>query len=140
MRRLPWRGNVTVRAGLRHTVGFIFAYFERRRHALSLAAAAAILPWLHDDYLDTGDPRLDTNHGVLRTATSTTATPLSSRLPRQTAQRATSLLEQPRRLPLQPRLHDASTVTTMGGVRRLAFRFFSSLTVCVATVVTVGGC
>ena len=27
-----------------------------------------------------------------------------------------------------------------GGVRRLAFGFFSSLTVCVATVVTAGGC
>ena len=35
---------------------------------------------------------------------------------------------------------DASTVTTMGGVRRLAFGLFSSLTVCVATVVTAGGC
>ena len=27
-----------------------------------------------------------------------------------------------------------------GGVRRLAFGFFSSLTICIATVVTVGGC
>ena len=50
------------------------------------------------------------------------------------------LLEQPRRFPLQPRLRDASTVTPAGGVRRLAFGFFSSLTVCVATVVTAGGC
>ena len=63
-----------------------------------------------------------------------------SRLHRQTAQRAIALLEQPRRLPLQPLLRDASTVTTVGGVRRLAFGFFSSLTVCIATVVTAGGC
>ena len=86
-------------------------------------------------------PRLDIDHGILRTATSTTAPPHTLSATSTNGTKGYRLLEQPRWFPLQPRLRDASTVTTgWGGVRRLAFGFFSSLTVCVATVVTAGEC
>ena len=85
-------------------------------------------------------PRLDIDHGILRTATSTTAPPPTLSATSTNGTKGYRLLEQPRWFPLQPRLRDASTVTTVGGVRRLAFGFFSSLTVCVATVVIAGGC
>ena len=85
-------------------------------------------------------PRLDIDHDILRTATSTTAPPPTLSATSTNGTKGYRLLEQPRWFPLQPRLRDASTVTTVGGVRRLAFGFFSSLTVCVATVVTAGGC
>ena len=85
-------------------------------------------------------PRLDIDHGILRTAPSTTAPPHTPSATSTNSKKGYLLLEQPTRFPLQPRLCDASTVTTMGVcVRRLAFGFFSSLTVCVATVVTAGG-
>ena len=85
-------------------------------------------------------PRLDIDHGILRTATSTTAPPPTLSATSTNGTKGYRLLEQPRWFPLQPQLRDASTVTTVGGVRRLAFGFFSSLTVCIATVVTAGGC
>ena len=85
-------------------------------------------------------PRLDIDHDILRTATSTTAPPPTLSATSTNDTKGYRLLEQPRWFSLQPRLRDASTVTTVGGVRRLAFGFFSSLTVCVATVVTAGGC
>ena len=40
-RRLPRRGNATVRAGLRHAVGFFLAYFEHCRRDSDRAAAAS---------------------------------------------------------------------------------------------------
>ena len=63
-----------------------------------------------------------------------------SRLHRQTAQRATACLSN---LVGFRSSHDSvmrRPLRLWGGVRRLAFGFFSSLTVCVATVVTAGGC
>ena len=85
-------------------------------------------------------PRLDIDHGIFHTATSTTAPPPTLSATSTNGTKGYRLLEQPRWFPLLPRLRNASTVTTMGGVRRLAFGFFSNLTVCVATVVTAGGC
>ena len=61
-------------------------------------------------------------------------TTLRSRLPRQRHKGLPPAWE-PRWLPLQPQLRDASTVTTVVGMSvGSAFGFFSSLTVCVATL------
>ncbi|EMS65712.1 Separin [Triticum urartu] len=112
-------------------------YFDTIAPMLTHRPFAPAAPWRHPRY---------------RLPDSTSTTTFFAQLPRPRLHHprlsATStndtkgyrLLEQPRWFPLQPRLRDASTVTTVGGVRRLAFGFFSSLTVCVATVVTAGGC
>ncbi|XBH93297.1 hypothetical protein VPH35_084247 [Triticum aestivum] len=60
-------------------------------------------------------PRLDIDHGILRTATSTTAPPHTLSATSTNGTKGYRLLEQPRWFPLQPRLRDASTVTTVGG-------------------------
>ena len=97
-------------------------------------------PWLHGDFLGTGYPQHDIDHSVLRTATSTTATPSYSL--GYLDKRHKGLLPCLSNLVGFHSIHDfydASTVTTAGGVRRPTFKFFSGLTVCVATVVTAGG-
>ena len=95
-----------------------------------------IISFLVHHYFDTTTPTTNSAPPCARGSTVTSSTPstatrhrprrsshgyldhgyttLRSRLSRQTAQRATALLEQPRRFPLQPRLRDASTVTTVG--------------------------
>ena len=60
-------------------------------------------------------PRLDIDHGILRTATSTTDPPPTLSATSTNGTKGYRLLEQPCRFSLQPQLHDASTVTTVGG-------------------------
>ena len=83
-------------------------------------------------------PRLDIDHGILRTATSTTAPPHTLSATSTNGTKGYRLLEQPRQFSLQSRLLRCVDRYDCGGVRQLAFGFFSSLTVCVATVVTAG--
>ena len=61
-------------------------------------------------------PGLDIDHGILCTATSTTAPPPTLSATSTNGTKGYRLLEQPRWFPLQPRLRDASTVMTVGGV------------------------
>ena len=79
-RAASWGGNATVRVGLRHVVRFFLAYFKHHLRASDLAAAASSSRRRCSSSRSTvpsSTPatRLDTNHDVLRTATSTTATP-----------------------------------------------------------------
>ena len=85
-------------------------------------------------------PRLDIDHDILRTATSTTAPPPTLSATSTMAQWATACLSN---LVGFHSSHDSAMrrpFRLWGGVRRLAFGFFSSLIVCVAAVVTAGGC
>ena len=110
------------------------------RHHCAHANSAPLAPRLHGDFLDTGHPDSTSTPAFFARLSRPRLHHTRSRLHRQTAQRATACLSN---LIGFHSSHDSvmrRPLRLWGGVRRLAFGFFSSLTVCVATIVIAGGC
>ena len=107
-------------------------------------------PRLHGDFLDTGHIDIDIDHGILRTATSTTATPSYALVYIDIGTKGYHPLEQLVGFLYSQRVRDATPSTTLPlGLRRdvsPSAAILSSLTVRDAPVVrnatatTAGGC